>query len=273
MSFHTEPEPQRAWLSEVAPGVHRVVANNASAMTYWGTNTYLIDGPEGTFVLDPGPADDQAHFKCIVELLPDQSAGIIVSHHHSDHFGAVAKLKAATCLPVYAHEHFVDDSFRPDVMLKDQNVLAGYFVLHTPGHASDHLCLAREDGVVLTGDHVISCNSSLIMLPDGDMAAYCASLIKLLHRNGNLYLPGHGPPLPNPHSYVRDLLERRLRREREIFQSLRNGGKTPQELAIALYRKTEPDLANAALRTVEAHLDKLRKEGKVKAKEGIWLAL
>ncbi|NEV02911.1 MBL fold metallo-hydrolase [Bradyrhizobium uaiense] len=273
MSFHTEPEPQRARLSEVAPGIRRVVASNANASTYWGTNTYLIDGPEGTFVLDPGPADDQAHFDCILEGLPDQSAGIIISHHHSDHFGAVVKLKAATCLPVYAHEHFAGDSFCPDVMLKDQDILAGHLVLHTPGHASDHLCLARADGILFTGDHVMSWNSSSIMLPDGDMAAYYANLIKLLNRNDNLYLPGHGPPLPSPHSYVRNLLERRLTREREIVRSLQNGGKTPEELVILLYRKTDPYLAKAVLWSVEAHLDKLRKEGKVLAEQGIWLAV
>ena len=62
-------------------------------MTYHGTNTYIVNTPDGTFVVDPGPSEDTEHFDAILEALGDDPAGILVSHHHSDHFGAAPALK------------------------------------------------------------------------------------------------------------------------------------------------------------------------------------
>ncbi|MEX5600905.1 MBL fold metallo-hydrolase [Pseudophaeobacter sp. C1-32P7] len=154
--FHTEPEPCRARAEQVAEGILRIVASNPGKMTYHGTNSYIIDTPDGRFILDPGPAEDSAHFEAIVENLGGNPAGILVSHHHSDHFGAVPGLRERTGLPVYVSRAFPDDAFQPDGFLEDGQRIAGLTVLHTPGHASDHLCFARLDGVLFTGDHVMS---------------------------------------------------------------------------------------------------------------------
>src|SRR5690606_24382576 len=134
--------PERCIAVEVAPQIERVVANNPSKMTYHGTNTYLIHCQDGLFVLDPGPADDEAHFKFLLDACGSHLSGILVSHHHSDHFGLVPRLRSATGAAVFASERFADDTFRPDVPLRNGDMVAGLESLFTPGHASDHICFA-----------------------------------------------------------------------------------------------------------------------------------
>lgn len=260
MSFYTESAPPRGEATTVAPGVLRVVADNPSKMTYHGTNTYIIETGEGIFVLDPGPADDQAHLSFLIALLDGRAAGIIVSHHHSDHLGLVPQLRSALNVPVYAYAAFADDTFIPEMPLSEGDEVAGMTALHTPGHASDHLCFARDDGVLFTGDHVMSWNSSIVAPPDGSMTDYCAQLRRLLERRDKLYLPGHGPSLYDPWPYTRRLLDHRERREREILDALAQKPASVQCLAAQLYRKTDLHLQWAAQRNVEAHLAKLRQE-------------
>jgi glyoxylase-like metal-dependent hydrolase (beta-lactamase superfamily II) len=271
--FRYEQEPGRGRFYEVVQGVGRMVANNASPMTYFGTNTYLIETPEGLFVLDPGPAEDEVHFEAIISALGRRGAGIIVTHHHSDHFGAVPRLRRETGLRVYASAEFADDSFRPDLPLSEGDRVAGLVVIHTPGHASDHLCFRRGDGVLFTGDHVMSWNSSIVVLPDGDMAAYCRELERLIAAEDGLYLPGHGPPLPDPAPYAHSLLQHRIKRENAIWQHIAISAATAEEVARALYYKTDKWLAWSAERNVEAHLDKLMKEGRVVRNGHKWRAL
>src|SRR5262249_24754734 len=149
---------------------------------------------------------------------------------------------------VYASALFPDDTFRPDVMLSEGDRVAGLAVVHTPGHASDHLCFRSDDGVLFTGDHVMTWNSSIVMLPDGDMAAYCRELERLIAAQDRLYLPGHGPPLADPVPYTRNLLEQRVRREEAIRRRIADGPGTVQEISKSLYAKSDEWLAWAAER-------------------------
>src|SRR5207248_1033048 len=97
------------------------------------------------------------------------------------------------------------------------DVIAGITALHTPGHAPDHLCFAMtaEDGrrVLFSGDHVMSWSSSIVSPPGGNMARYFASLERLLGRDDDIFLPGHGPPLSAPRDLVREMLHHRQHRE------------------------------------------------------------
>ncbi|MGC8203894.1 MBL fold metallo-hydrolase [Aliiroseovarius sp. PTFE2010] len=247
----------------MAEGIQRIVANNPSKMTYHGTNTYLIDSPDGRFVIDPGPVEDSKHFDAILENLGPNPAGILVTHHHSDHFGAAPSLREKTGLPIHASRVFADDAFVPDGLLEDGDVIAGLTVLHTPGHASDHLCFARADGVLFTGDHIMSWNSSIVSLPDGDMRDYCDQLERLIARDDEIYLPGHGPVLRDPQPYAQRLLGNRMRREAEILAHLSKTPDTIKNIAATVYKKTDPHIAMAAERNVAAHLDKLLSEQKV----------
>jgi glyoxylase-like metal-dependent hydrolase (beta-lactamase superfamily II) len=262
MAFLTEPAPERGVALQIVPGISRIVANNPSLMTYHGTNTYLIEADDSFVILDPGP-DDDGHLKDILTATQGRVSAILLSHTHSDHLGATAALKARTGATTYAFHLSADPAFSPDVLLRDHDVVAGMTALHTPGHASDHLCFACPDGLVFSADHVMSWSSSIVSPPGGDMAAYVASLRLMLARDDRLYLPGHGPPLLNPKPYVEDLLNHRVKREEAILRTLRTGHLTTWDLVDRLYSKTHPWLRRAAERNVVAHLFKMQTEGLV----------
>src|SRR6185437_2056127 len=147
-------------------GVSRIVANNPGPMTYHGTNTYLIDTAEGTVVLDPGPEDHPDHVEAIVRATGGAVALIVVSHTHHDHVGAVPALREATGAPTVGYRDSAIPSFDPDIKLADGDIIAGMQAIHTPGHASDHLCFAmtgREgEAVLFSADHVMSWSTSVV---------------------------------------------------------------------------------------------------------------
>jgi glyoxylase-like metal-dependent hydrolase (beta-lactamase superfamily II) len=160
MPYLTEPVPERHLPTEMVPGIRRIVAANPSLMTYHGTNTYLIEGKDGLTVLDPGP-DDEGHIEDVLRAADRPITAILLSHTHSDHLGATAALKARTGAQTYAFHLSADPAFAADVLLQDGDQVAGMTAVHTPGHASDHLCYARPDGIVFSADHVMSWSSSI----------------------------------------------------------------------------------------------------------------
>ncbi len=270
MAFLTEPEPPRGIAIPVLAGIRRIVAENPGVMTYHGTNTYLIDSPDGTMVLDPGP-DDPGHVAAILAH-SGPVARILLSHTHHDHLGALPALKAATSAPTYGYRHPAVTTFEPDHPLDHGDSVAGWSALFTPGHAADHLCFARSDGVVFTADHVMGWSSSVVSPPNGDMVNYFASLNLLLDRADHFYLPGHGPRLDNPMPFVRDLLEHRMRREHAILAALTDRPTSSVGLVEMLYSKINPILKRAAERNVIAHLHKLAQEGRAVERAEGWCA-
>lgn len=263
MAFHTEPEPARLTPIDVAPGVRRMVAPNPGPMTYTGTNTWLIDGADGLTVIDPGP-DDAAHIGAIAAC--GRVARIVLTHSHPDHLAGAPALRALTGAPINAWHTPWAAGFVPDVRLDDGQEVGLLTALHTPGHASDHVCFALQDGGVLfTGDHVMSWSTSIVSPPDGNMSAYMASLRRLLARDDQLYLCGHGPPLPKPQKLVRAMLSHRAGREASILAILQRGPATADDLVAAMYAGLDEKLAMAARRSVVAHLEKLSEEGRAKA--------
>ncbi len=276
MAFLTEPEPQRGVAEPMLPGIRRVVAANPGPMTYHGTNTYLIETPDGLVLLDPGP-DDAAHVAALLAAIRAGSNGgslamILLSHTHIDHVGATAALRAATGAPVAAYKTSPHPDFSPDIPLDDGDAVAGFTAVYTPGHAADHLCFAWRDGILFSADHVMGWSTSIVSPPGGDMAAYFASLRRLLTRADQVYLPGHGPALPAPQPYVRDLLAHRIARENAIAAALEKGPANTHDLMAALYSKLDPMLRRAAERNVLAHLIKLEGEGRVRREGEHWLA-
>ena len=270
MVFLTEPKPAWGTRLDVLPGIARMVAPNPGKMTYHGTNTYLIEDAGGAIVVDPGP-DDASHVAALLATT-GRVGKIVVTHTHRDHVGAAAALKAATGAPTYGFARSADPGFAADIALEDGAMLAGWTVLHTPGHAADHLCLARADGVVLTADHVMAWSSSVVSPPLGDMSAYLASLRRLLAREDRLYLPGHGPALPDPRRFVQGLLDHRMAREAAIAAALTEAPRTPRGLVEQLYSQVDPMLLAAAERNVVAHLLKLEAEGRAVRSAETWHA-
>jgi glyoxylase-like metal-dependent hydrolase (beta-lactamase superfamily II) len=275
MPFLTEPEPERGAVLPVLPGISRIIAANPGPMTYYGTNTYLIDTPDGVAVLDPGPEDHPEHVQAILRATGGKVALIMVSHTHHDHVGALPALREATGAPTVGYRVSGIDSFDADIKLSDGDTIAGMLALHTPGHASDHLCyaLTAADGkkVLLSADHVMSWSTSVVSPPGGNMADYFRSLQKLLDRDDEVFLPGHGPQLPDPRVLVREMLYHRQVREQAIRTKLEaDGPATTYTLMDAIYSQVHPRLRRAAERNVLAHLMKLEEEGSVVREGEFW---
>lgn len=267
--FLTEPEPEHDIPLPVIPGVWRVVANNPGPMTYHGTNTYLIEADDGVTVLDPGP-DDAAHVAAVCAAGGGRIRRIVLSHGHRDHVGATAALRAATGVPVFGFQPSLQPDVPIDHALDEGGAVAGLSVLHTPGHAPDHLCFARGDGALFSADHVMTWSTSVVSPPSGDMAAYLANLRRLVPRNDRWLLPGHGPLLERPAAFVRALVVHRLQREGAILAALGSEPVTVSALAQRIYRGISPRLAVAAERNLLGHLIKLEREARVRREGELW---
>jgi glyoxylase-like metal-dependent hydrolase (beta-lactamase superfamily II) len=276
MAFLTEPEPERGAILPVLPGISRIVANNPGPMTYFGTNTYLIDTPDGLVVLDPGPDGDADHMDAILRHTDGRIAFILVSHTHHDHVGAVPALREATGAPTVGFRTSAVTTFDPDIKLDHGCLFAGMIALHTPGHAADHLCFAlpaaNGDKVLFSADHVMSWSTSIVSPPGGDMRDYFASLRLLLDRDDDVYLPGHGPELREPRDLVRNMLTHRMMREQAIAKKLAGGAFDTYTIMDALYSQLHQRLRKAAERNVLAHLLKMEAEGKAVREGELWRA-
>lgn len=275
-------------VERIAPGVRRILCDNPGAFTWRGTNTYLIGGGASVAVLDPGPAD-AAHLQAILEATRgERITHILVSHTHRDHSPGAAALQAATGAPAYAHGPHAtppeeggeggDHDFQPDHRLADGAAVEGrdwrLTALFTPGHCGNHLCFALEGtGILFSADHVMSWSTSVVSPPDGDMRAYMTSLAKLRAREGQdrLYLPGHGPKLPEPMPFLDALAQHRQRREARIVQALREGGPmTAEALVGPVYGPMDPRLIKAAGRSLLAQLLVLEQDGVARREGEAW---
>jgi glyoxylase-like metal-dependent hydrolase (beta-lactamase superfamily II) len=273
MPFLTEAEPEYGANVPVLPGISRIVANNPGPMTYFGTNTYLITTTDGTVVLDPGPEDHPEHVEAIMRHTGGQVALILVSHTHHDHVGAVPALRAASGAPAAGFKKSATDTFEPDIKLDHGGSVAGMTVLHTPGHASDHLCFALPVGnekILFSADHVMSWSTSIVSPPGGDMRHYFDSMKLLLGRDDDIYLPGHGPLLRQPRTLVHEMLAHRMLREQAIAKKLEDGPADTFTIMDALYSQINPKLRRAAERNVLAHLLKMEQEGKAARDGELW---
>ena len=270
-----------------------VRADNPSAMTGSGTNTYLL-GRGAVVVIDPGPALP-AHLAAILAALEpgERIAAILVTHSHLDHTALARPLAMATGAEVLAYgpagsgrspvmarlaaeglqgggEGF-DPAFAPDRRLGHGEILRfgdlEIETLHTPGHTGCHLCFAH-DGTLFSGDHVMGWATSLISPPDGDMAAYMASLALLAQRDWRVMLPGHGAPVTDPAARLADLTRHRHDRSAQILAALAESPATPAALTARIYTTTPAALLPAAMRNVLAHLIDLMGKGAVAADPG-----
>jgi len=277
MPFLTEPEPERGAVLPVMPGISRIVAANPGPMTYYGTNTYLIETADGVVVLDPGPEGHPEHVQAILRATGGNIALILASHTHHDHVGAVPELQDATGAPTVGFRVSGLESFEADIKLADGDTVAGMLALHTPGHASDHLCYAlrAKDGtaVLFSADHVMSWSTSVVSPPGGNMGDYFSSLRRLLDRTDEVFLPGHGPALADPRVLVGEMLHHRQVRERAIETKLTaDGAANTFTIMDTVYSQVHPRLRRAAERNVLAHLMKLEAEGKVMRDGELWRA-
>jgi len=286
LDFDNHFEPAHGEAIEVAPGVRRITADNPSAFTFHGTNSYIL-GTDTLAVIDPGPVSEN-HFQALLRAIGGRPVShIFVSHTHADHSPLARQLKEATGSKVYAEgphrparplrigeinplDASADTEFMPDVSLADGELVEGdgwsLRAIYTPGHTANHLAFALEGtGILFSADHVMAWATTIVAPPDGAMSDYMASLDKLMERDYTLYLPGHGGPVRQPSAFLRGLKTHRRMRERAILERLRSGDRTIPEMVAAIYRDTDPRLHNAAGLSVLAHLEDMVARGLVEA--------
>jgi glyoxylase-like metal-dependent hydrolase (beta-lactamase superfamily II) len=249
--------------------VVRLTAPNPGIMTGPGTNSYLV-GTTELAVVDPGP-EDAGHVAALADLGESRIRWIVVTHTHPDHSPGAAPLAALTGAEVIGFD--ARDGFTPDRSVSDAFVVAGHGfslrAVHTPGHASNHLCwLLTEEEMLFSGDHVMGGSTVVISPPDGDMTLYLESLRRLgdLDPPLSCIAPGHGPLLTDPAATLDALVAHRLAREQSVAQALRRAGRaTVDDLLTRVYTDVSDELLPVARRSLWAHLRKLAVDGRVES--------
>jgi glyoxylase-like metal-dependent hydrolase (beta-lactamase superfamily II) len=207
------------------------------------------------------------------------------THTHRDHSPASRPLAQATGAPIVGCaplamdgtglEAGFDRDYAPDRVLEDGEALEvngrAITAVATPGHTSNHLCFAYGDAL-LSGDHVMGWSTTVVVPPDGNMAAYMASLDKLRQRDDRVYYPAHGPAVTNPQQYVRHLIGHRMQREKQILRLVGDQPREIPDIVANAYPGLDPRLVAAAGGSVLAHLLDLERRGLVERQEQQWKA-
>jgi glyoxylase-like metal-dependent hydrolase (beta-lactamase superfamily II) len=264
--------------TRLTPNLRRLTAPNPGFMTGPGTNSYLLGDGDDIAVIDPGPALPD-HLAALLAI-PGRIRTILVTHTHPDHSPAAALLKektGATLMgmspPLGEHQ---DQTFQPDRLLADgERIIAGGLALraiHTPGHASNHLCyLLEQDRILFTGDHVMQGSTVVINPPDGDMTDYIASLRLLVGEPIDYFAPGHGFLIGKPFEMIDLLIRHRFVREGKTLNAVKSAGPaTIETLTPIVYDDVPPFKHPWAARSLLAHLRKLERDGFIVERDGAW---
>lgn len=247
------------------------------------TNSYALGGREVVLVEPATPYEDER--RAWVEWARGlaskgrELAAIVVTHHHEDHVGGAAFLARELDVPLWAHdltvERLPDDAkalVRRRLNDGDTFTLRGprdeeWHVLHTPGHAPGHVCLHEPHArTLVVGDMVASVGTILIAPGDGDMQVYLQQLERLAGLDGFVALPAHGEPIDAPTTLFRKYVAHRLMREAKVLDAVERAGPAgalAEDLVPVAYADTPVHLWPIAKLSLEMHLEKLAREGKV----------
>lgn len=289
LTFDRNFEPQTGEAIAVVPGITRVTAPNASAYTFTGTNSFLL-GHERLAVVDPGP-DDSAHMAALMRAVAGRPVdAIILSHTHHDHSALARRMADALDAPLwFGGSHRLSRPLRrfernpirnscdwdlvPDLTLVDsQTITVGDIAITvhaTPGHCANHLAFSAGDNL-LSGDHVMGWNSTLVSVPDGSMADYFASLDKVIALPQRHYIPAHGGPIADGPAYARALRAHRRMRNGQVLEAVKGGAKTISAIVDRIYPKQALPVRLAAGMTINAHVEYLEGLGKLSVKRRLW---
>jgi ribonuclease/clavin/mitogillin len=264
-----DPEfPRTATPSDL---VGRVLGLNPGMMTGPGTNTYLV-GRREPILIDTG-AGMPGYMALLEDYLRQRGwprpARVILTHRHRDHMGGMAHVRER--FPGIAVSKMIfKDAGLPEGMvdLRDGEAVAGEGVtlvpLHTPGHASDHLCFyLPEERALFTGDLILGGSTTVIPDDDGDLGEYMDSLRRVQGLDVGRIYPAHGPVIEDAPARIQEYLEHRMLRERQILEALGNGAGTIPGMVKVIYTDVPTALHAAAGMSVHSHLRKLKKEGRV----------
>jgi glyoxylase-like metal-dependent hydrolase (beta-lactamase superfamily II) len=250
-------------------------ADNPGMMTLQGTNQYIV-GKDSAVVIDVALSSD-GNMDGIIEqgeaMGVKKIEKILLTHIHSDHCGGALALKKRTGAKLGIHRSRAGYLGGEDFQYDDQDRIAfgggELQVLHTPGHESGHCCFYESgDKVLFSGDNILGYGTAVIHPPDGNMTDYLQSLERLLEFNIDLILPGHGPLVGKPEAKIREYLRHRMMREQQVIEAIRNGRNTIGDITQSIYVDVSPALQRVAEFSVQAHLEKLIRDGRVKREDG-----
>ncbi|HEY4070752.1 MAG TPA: MBL fold metallo-hydrolase [Sphingomicrobium sp.] len=273
-----------AKLEQLKPEIARVLAHNPSAFTYYGTQTYLV-GEREIAVIDPGP-DLPEHLEALEQAIGGRSvAAIMCTHTHRDHSPAALPLAERTGAPIIGcaplaletvgprADASFDGDYAANRVLEDGDVVEvdgkHIVAVATPGHTSNHLCFGYGDAL-FSGDHVMGWSTTVVVPPDGDMAAYMQSLDRLRRRDERTYFPAHGPAVTNPQQYVRHLIGHRMQREKQILRLVGERPRPIPDIVANAYPGLDSRLVVAAGGSVLAHLLDLERRALVERQGDEW---
>lgn len=275
----------------VAPGVVRVTAPNSSAYTFTGTNSFLL-GHQRLALVDPGP-DDPAHVAALTAAIAGRPVdAILLTHTHRDHSASAADWRRGLDAPLWfggPHRlsrplrrfeinpirNSCDWNLRPDRTLADGEAIeAGdlpAMVHATPGHCANHLAFGLPElDTMLSGDHVMGWNSTLVSVPDGSMADYLQSLDKVIALPYRRYLPAHGGDIADGPAYSRALKAHREMRNRQVVEAVQNGARSIGSVVRAIYPNQPAKVRLAARMTISAHVEYLAARGDLAVTRGLF---
>lgn len=278
LKFDTKFEPDTGTLVEIAPGIARLTAPNSGPYTFTGTNSFFI-GHDVLAIIDPGP-DDEAHLSALLKAINKRPVeAIILTHTHKDHSSLTEKLASAIDAPIWFEgkhrlsrpKKFLEPNLlkpscdwelTPDKYLKDKEILSiggvQMQVMTTPGHCANHLSFGIVGTeYILSGDHVMGWNSTLVATPDGSMSEYLLSLDKIIKAEWTRFLPAHGKEIENSIQYAIALRAHRDKRNGQIVAALKTDKSTTGKLLDRIYPHIKGRLRIAAYLTLVAHLEYL----------------
>jgi glyoxylase-like metal-dependent hydrolase (beta-lactamase superfamily II) len=237
------------------PEIFRVLADNPGPMTLTGTNTYVV-GRGPCWVIDPGP-DDSTHIGRLQNEVAERggAAGVVLTHSHNDHTGAIDGFGVEVAALADGRRFEAGDG-------------TGLTAVATPGHAVDHFCFFTDDDVCFSGDLILGWGSTYVPPDGGSLAAYMDSLRLVEARQPGLICPGHGPWIGEPAAKVAEYIEHRESRERGLTDAIGRGVRSRMELLAEVWSDVPAQLRPAAAVVMEAHLQKLDREGRLPADLG-----
>jgi ribonuclease/clavin/mitogillin len=260
--------------------IGKFTANNPGIMTLQGTNQYIV-GKESGLVIDVALSAD-SNMDGILEQAEAMGVKkidkILLTHIHSDHTGGALALRKRCGAKLGIHRSRKGYLGGEDFQYDDNDRIdfggGELHVLHTPGHESGHCCFYEgDDKVLFSGDNILGYGTAVIHPPDGNMTDYMKTLERLLGFEMSLILPGHGPLIGKAEAKIREYIKHRLEREQQVLAALRNGRNTIGDITEAIYVDVSAALKRVAEFSVQAHLEKLVRDGKVKHEGGRYLLL
>jgi glyoxylase-like metal-dependent hydrolase (beta-lactamase superfamily II) len=260
--------------------IGKFTANNPGIMTLQGTNQYVV-GKENVLVIDVALSED-SNLDGIIEQVEAMGAKkiekILLTHIHSDHCGGALALRKRCGAKLGIHRSRKGYLGGEDFQYDDNDRISfgdgELNVLHTPGHESGHCCFYESgDKVLFSGDNILGYGTAVIHPPDGNMTDYLRSLERLLGFDISLILPGHGPLIGKPEAKIREYIKHRLEREQQVITALRKDRNTIGDITETIYVDVSAALKRVAEFSVQAHLEKLMREGRVKREGARYLLI